>query len=247
MSIPRLISLSLVFICAIHPVSAHTHREVVLGLLLLLGLLEAGRGVETAGTATEQLRAWLGRLVSLSVWPFHAAVLALAFLGLSAHEGPPAAKIVSSCATCAGAKSSGCGGSGGGGCGSPAGTGSSCGCSSRATASSAPAARAATPAPAAPKPRVTAPAPIPAVRVLPASPGNASSSKTEMSPMVQQATSGTPAPRPAPPTQGNSRPVPLRAPVQSLATQPPAPGIPSAPATATPKPTPALPATGPPN
>ncbi|HCN78256.1 MAG TPA: hypothetical protein DIT13_13805, partial [Verrucomicrobiales bacterium] len=121
MSIPRLISLSLVFICAIHPVSAHTHREVVLGLLLLLGLLEAGRGVETAGTATEQLRAWLGRLVSLSVWPFHAAVLALAFLGLSAHEGPPAAKIVSSCATCAGAKSSGCGGSGGGGGGSPAG------------------------------------------------------------------------------------------------------------------------------
>ena len=93
MSLSRLLSLSLVFLCAIHPVSAHMHREVVLGLLLLLGLLEAGKEVETGGSVTEQLRAWLGRLVSLSVWPFHAAVLALAFLGLSAHEGPPSAKI----------------------------------------------------------------------------------------------------------------------------------------------------------
>lgn len=121
----RILSIFSLLLCTLEPVSSVLHEEVVLGVLILLGLMEAGQGVAVAASATSQLVAFLRRLTSLTVWPFHAAVLALAFLGLSAHEHAPAKKIVPVCATCSGAGSSGCG-SGGGGCGASG--GGKCGC-----------------------------------------------------------------------------------------------------------------------
>ena len=123
--------LTLLLLCAIGPVAEVLHREVTLGLLILLGLIDAGRGTADADSATEQLGMFLRRLASLAVWPFHLAVVALAFLGLSAHEHGAEKRLVPVCATCSGSGSSGCG-SAGGGCGA-SGSGK-CGCGSGKTA-----------------------------------------------------------------------------------------------------------------
>ncbi len=129
MSPLRFISLALLFACAIHPLAEFLQREVMLGLLILLGLCEAGQCMERPEAA--RLQAFVARVLSLAVWPFYAAVLALALLALRPHETGSVPKLVSRCATCEGSKSSGCGG-GAGGCGS-AGS-SSCGCSAKAKA-----------------------------------------------------------------------------------------------------------------
>ncbi len=124
-------SLTLLLLCAIGPVTEVLHREAILGLLVLLGLLDAGCGTADADSATEQLGGFLRRLASLAVWPFHLAVVALAFLGLSAHEHGAEKRLVPLCATCSGSGSSGCG-SAGGGCGASG--GGKCGCGSGKTA-----------------------------------------------------------------------------------------------------------------
>ncbi len=134
MHLLRPASLTLLLLCAIDPVAEVLHREVTLGLLILLGLLDAGRGMADADSATEQLGGFLRRLASLAVWPFHAAVFALAFLGLSAHEHGAEKRLVPVCATCSGSGSSGCG-SGGGGCGASG--GGKCGCGSGKAAAAA--------------------------------------------------------------------------------------------------------------
>ncbi len=126
MSPLRFISLALLFVCAIRPLAEFLQREVMLGLLILLGLCEAGQGMERPEAA--RLQAFVARVLSLAIWPFYAAVLALALLALRPPETGSTPKLVSRCATCEGSKSSGCGG-GAGGCGS-AGS-SSCGCSSK--------------------------------------------------------------------------------------------------------------------
>lgn len=127
MPLHRRLSLLILFACAIDPVAAHLRRELVLGLLILLALSEAGAkaGAAQAQEATERMAWFLRSLSSLAVWPFHVAVLALAFLGLKAHMHAPAKPMVSTCATCAGSASSGCG-SGSGGCGASG--GGKCGC-----------------------------------------------------------------------------------------------------------------------
>lgn len=127
MPLHRCHSLLILCACAIDPVAVHLRRELVLGLLILLALSEAGAkaGAAQAQEATERMAWFLRSLSSLAVWPFHVAVLALAFLGLKAHMHAPAKPMVSTCATCAGSASSGCG-SGGGGCGASG--GGKCGC-----------------------------------------------------------------------------------------------------------------------
>lgn len=133
MPLHRRLSLLILFACAIDPVAALLRRELVLGLLILLALSEAGAkaGAAQAQEATERMAWFLRSLSSLAVWPFHVAVLALAFLGLKAHMHAPAKLMVSTCATCAGSASSGCG-SGGGGCGASG--GGKCGCGKASTA-----------------------------------------------------------------------------------------------------------------
>lgn len=126
---PKLLTLVLLAVLGLTSLSERAHAGMVLGLLVLLALCEAGQIHDAAqqASASGQAGAWLRGLGSLSLWPFYlvAIVLAMGTLPLSGMKGGWVAR----CATCAGGASSGCGS----GCGSSAGKAGGCGagCGSR--------------------------------------------------------------------------------------------------------------------
>jgi hypothetical protein len=64
-SIPKQLSLALVFLTCLTPLVSSAQREVVLGLLLILAGLDAGAAVKTTVVAMEQVATWVAELLSV--------------------------------------------------------------------------------------------------------------------------------------------------------------------------------------
>ena len=85
-SIPKQLSLVLVFLTCLTPLAGSAQREVVLGLLLILAVLDAGAAVKTTVVAMEQVDPWVAELLSVRVLPFYLAISALGLGGDSADS-----------------------------------------------------------------------------------------------------------------------------------------------------------------
>ncbi len=80
-SIPKQLSLVLVFLTCLTPLAGSAQREVVLGLLVILAGLDAGAAVKTTVVAMEQVATWVAELLSVRVLLFYLAISALAWVG----------------------------------------------------------------------------------------------------------------------------------------------------------------------
>jgi hypothetical protein len=133
-SIPKQLSLALVFLTCLTPLVSSAQREVVLGLLLILAGLDAGAAVKTTVVAMEQVATWVAELLSVRVLPFYLAMSALAWVGIPPTIKAGGSAKASACQTCASSAAGAmCGAEGRGGCGSSkAGAdASACGCSAK--------------------------------------------------------------------------------------------------------------------
>lgn len=140
-TVPKLLSLALVFLTCLTPLVDSAQRTLILGLLGVLAALDAGAAVRTTVVAMEQVAGFVVELLSVRVLPFYLALSALAWVGLPPESGSrrSASAHGQACASpaagamCGAEGRGGCGSSGGGcGSGSSKAGGSACGCSAKA-------------------------------------------------------------------------------------------------------------------